>query len=309
MLIRRADGSRTVINFRERAPLAARPDMYLDPSGAVRREASLQRLSGGRGARHGDGARHGAAEIWKAGPRQGHGAGDRAGARRVRPRRAGCRDHRLACRASRARQGGGAHFSAPGRHRRYQAGDRLVQPDLAATLALIAEQGPEAFYRGPIAAAVAAAAAAHGGILTKEDFADYTVAEAAPVCCVYRGYLVYSAPPPSAGGTVSVRDAASPRRLGSGDARLPHAADDLSDGRDDAPRLYRPQYRVRRPGFRARPGSAPAVARIRRRDPRRDRSATNGRPRRPGSVPAPRRTKRPRRRIIRSSISTETPSR
>ena len=115
MLIRRADDSRTVIDFRERAPLAARPDMYLDPSGAVRPEASLQRLSGGRGARHGDGARHGAAEIRKAGPRQGDGAGDRAGARRVRPRRGGCRDHRLARRASRARQGGGAHFSAPGR--------------------------------------------------------------------------------------------------------------------------------------------------------------------------------------------------
>ena len=41
MLIRRADGSRTVINFRETAPRAARPDMYLDPAGAVRPEASL----------------------------------------------------------------------------------------------------------------------------------------------------------------------------------------------------------------------------------------------------------------------------
>ena len=44
-----------------------------------------------------------------------------------------------------------------------RAGDRLVQNDLAATLALVAEKGPDAFYNGPIAAAVAAAAAAHGG--------------------------------------------------------------------------------------------------------------------------------------------------
>jgi gamma-glutamyltranspeptidase/glutathione hydrolase len=84
----------------------------------------------------------------------------------------------------------------------YRPGDRLVQPDLAATLALIAEQGPDAFYRGPIAHAVAAASATQGGILTDEDFAAYTVTEAAPVGCAYRGYTILSAPPPSAGGTI-----------------------------------------------------------------------------------------------------------
>jgi gamma-glutamyltranspeptidase/glutathione hydrolase len=84
----------------------------------------------------------------------------------------------------------------------YRPGDRLVQPDLAATLALIAEQGPDAFYRGPVAAAVASAAAAHGGVLTARDFAEYTVAGAAPIGCTYRGYRILSAPPPSAGGTV-----------------------------------------------------------------------------------------------------------
>src|SRR5260370_10877023 len=60
---------------------------------------------------------------------------------------------------------------------RYRAGDRLVQVDLAATLALIAEQGPDAFYRGPIATAVTAASAAHGGMLTGDDFADYRIKE------------------------------------------------------------------------------------------------------------------------------------
>src|SRR5205085_6498338 len=44
----------------------------------------------------------------------------------------------------------------------YRAGDRLVQPDLAKTLALIAEGGPDAFYRGPIAAAVGTASKAQG---------------------------------------------------------------------------------------------------------------------------------------------------
>src|SRR6267154_6818611 len=53
----------------------------------------------------------------------------------------------------------------------HPAGDRLVQPDLANTLALIAEGGPDAFYRGPIAAGIAAASRAHDGALTAADFA------------------------------------------------------------------------------------------------------------------------------------------
>src|SRR5438067_11333137 len=63
----------------------------------------------------------------------------------------------------------------------HRAGDRLVQPDLAKTLTLIAEQGPDAFYRGPITAAVAAASAAHGGALTNADFGDYKIEETAPM--------------------------------------------------------------------------------------------------------------------------------
>ena len=191
----------------------------------------------------------------------------------------------------------------------YRAGDRLVQPDLAATLALIAEQGPDAFYRGPIAAAVAAAAAAHGGILTKEDFAALHVAEAAPVA-LRLSRLSWSirrrrrAPAARFCARCCMSWPAGIWRL----LGYRHAADDPSDGRDDAARLCRPQHRVRRPGFRARPAVAPAVARIRRRDPRRDRSRQGDR-RRPRSAPARRRTKRPRRRIIRSSMATATRSR
>ena len=80
-------------------------------------------------------------------------------------------------------------------------GHRLVQKDLAATLRLIAAKGSDPFYKGPIAEAVVAASEAHGGILSLEDFASYTVAETAPVRCSYRGYDIVSAPPPSSGGT------------------------------------------------------------------------------------------------------------
>jgi gamma-glutamyltranspeptidase/glutathione hydrolase len=83
-----------------------------------------------------------------------------------------------------------------------QPGDRLVQRNLAATLKLIRDGGPDAFYKGPIAAAVVAASQANGGILTKADFAGYTVSESAPITCQYRGYTLVSAPPPSSGGIV-----------------------------------------------------------------------------------------------------------
>jgi gamma-glutamyltranspeptidase / glutathione hydrolase len=84
---------------------------------------------------------------------------------------------------------------------RWEPGDRLVQTDLAATLELIAQQGPDAFYKGPVAAAVEQASTANGGILSTRDFAEYTVTEAPPLTCSYRGYLILSAPPPSSGGT------------------------------------------------------------------------------------------------------------
>ena len=83
----------------------------------------------------------------------------------------------------------------------FQPGDRLVQKDLATTLGLIARQGPAAFYKGPIAKAVERASKANGGILTAQDFANYTVTEGAPVTCSYRGYVLVSSPPPSSGGT------------------------------------------------------------------------------------------------------------
>jgi gamma-glutamyltranspeptidase/glutathione hydrolase len=83
----------------------------------------------------------------------------------------------------------------------WQSGQRFVQKDLARTLKLIADEGPDAFYKGGIADAIVAASSANGGRLAKKDFADYRVAETAPVTCSYRGHVLISAPPPSSGGT------------------------------------------------------------------------------------------------------------
>jgi gamma-glutamyltranspeptidase/glutathione hydrolase len=85
--------------------------------------------------------------------------------------------------------------------RPFVAGQRLVQKQLAQTLEQIAGGGTDAFYKGPIARAVVEASQGNGGILSQQDFADYTARWDKPIQCRYRGYTILSAPPPSSGGT------------------------------------------------------------------------------------------------------------
>ncbi len=87
--------------------------------------------------------------------------------------------------------------------RPWPEGHLLRQPDLAATLETIARDGPDAFYTGPIAAAISSAVAtafANPAVLTAEDLAAYQVTERPPLCGRYRGRRICSMGPPSAGG-------------------------------------------------------------------------------------------------------------
>ena len=86
----------------------------------------------------------------------------------------------------------------------WKAGDRLIQPDLAETLARIAKNGPDAFYTGPIAEQIVAEMKAGGGLITADDLASYKANERVPIHGTYRGYDVYAPPPPSSGGTCLV---------------------------------------------------------------------------------------------------------
>jgi gamma-glutamyltranspeptidase/glutathione hydrolase len=86
----------------------------------------------------------------------------------------------------------------------WQPGDRLVQPDLARTLRLIAEHGPDAFYNGPIADQIAVEMKSGGGLITKNDLEHYTARERRPIHGTYRGYDIYGPPPPSSGGIAVV---------------------------------------------------------------------------------------------------------
>jgi gamma-glutamyltranspeptidase/glutathione hydrolase len=205
MLIHRAPqnpqgGGDVFVNFRETAPATATPGMYLDPAGNPIREASLY---GYRAA---------------AVPGTVRGL-DLALARYGRLKR----DAVMAPAIALARGGfvlgeadaaiiahSAAHLAADPEAARlflhadgspYKPGERLTQPELAATLERIAAEGPDGFYRGPVAAALAAAAAAHNGLLTEADLAASTASELPPLGCAYRGYAVVSAPPPSSGGT------------------------------------------------------------------------------------------------------------
>jgi len=82
----------------------------------------------------------------------------------------------------------------------FEPGDILRQPDLAASLRLIAEQGPGALYRGPLGEKIVAAVVAAGGVMSMDDLAAYEAKVRAPVTGTYRGYEIVSMPPPSSGG-------------------------------------------------------------------------------------------------------------
>lgn len=79
-------------------------------------------------------------------------------------------------------------------------GDRLLQFDLADTLKLIAEHGPAGFYEGRTAKKLVRAIQAAGGIITEDDLKNYRAIIRQPVRGTYRGYEIVSMPPPSSGG-------------------------------------------------------------------------------------------------------------
>jgi gamma-glutamyltranspeptidase/glutathione hydrolase len=81
-----------------------------------------------------------------------------------------------------------------------QEGDRLIQYDLADTLRKIASEGPRGFYEGPTATRIAEAIKKAGGIMTKDDLQHYQAVERPVVRGNYRGYDIVSMPPPSSGG-------------------------------------------------------------------------------------------------------------
>ena len=199
---RAADGSAAAYDFRETAPAAASPDMFLSEGAydAVRHHDSHVAV----------GVPGSVAGLYRAWSDQGR----LPWRRLVDPAVALARDGFVLTHARAASlaavlprmvryPASVAVFSNDGAP--YAAGDRFRQPDLAATLERIAADGPAGFYRGRTAALVAREMEAHGGLITEADLAAYEPRVREPIRGAYRGYEVVSMPPPSSGGVTLVQ--------------------------------------------------------------------------------------------------------
>jgi gamma-glutamyltranspeptidase/glutathione hydrolase len=82
-------------------------------------------------------------------------------------------------------------------------GTQFVQPELAATLQLLADSGPEPFYRGSIADLIVQEMERGGGVITKQDLAAYSPKWRDPIRITYRGYTIYTMPPSGGGVTLA----------------------------------------------------------------------------------------------------------
>jgi gamma-glutamyltranspeptidase / glutathione hydrolase len=204
MVIRFADGRETTIDYRETAPGAAHRDMFLDEAGAAVAERSrIGPLAAGV-----PGSVAGLAFALER-------YGSRPLSTLLAPAIALARDGiDVSWALSDSLQGARARLSRfPASAAAYlrpdgsapAAGDRLVQPDLARTLSLIADRGADAFYRGPIATLIADEMRRTGGLISEADLAAYRPIERPPVAGTYRGLRVISMGPPSSGGIALIQ--------------------------------------------------------------------------------------------------------
>lgn len=200
MLIHLADDNRqTLVDYRERAPAAAKPDMYLDEQGELdRRLEYFSHLSAGvpgtvAGMLY-------ALENYGSMSREEVLAPAIALARDGLPVSFGL-FFEVSTSAERLRMNPAAleiFFRDDGSQ--YAIGEVWRQPDLAWTLEQIRRDGNIGFYGGEVARRIAADMEAGGGLITTEDLANYEVVERSPVRGTYKDFEVVAAPPPSSGG-------------------------------------------------------------------------------------------------------------
>jgi gamma-glutamyltranspeptidase/glutathione hydrolase len=108
-----------------------------------------------------------------------------------------------------------------------EAGEILKQPDLAETLRRIRDEGPAGFYEGKTAELIEREMQTHGGLIDREDLKAYRVAKREPIRGTYRGYDLVGMPPPSSGGisivaALNVLEGYDLKELGPGSAATLH---------------------------------------------------------------------------------------
>jgi gamma-glutamyltranspeptidase / glutathione hydrolase len=196
IVYRDTTGRVRALDYREMAPGRASRDMYLDSTGHMTEASLTGHLASGV-----PGSVAGMYEAWKSHGRlpwnqvlapaillaEGHVIDA------YRSRSIEAEAERLAKFPASSRQ-----FLVNGRAP--AAGTTFRQPDLARTLRLIADSGPDVFYRGQISDSIVAEMRRGQGLITKSDLKGYRAKWRTPVQVTYRGYTVYSMPPSSSGG-------------------------------------------------------------------------------------------------------------
>ncbi|MGH9328653.1 MAG: gamma-glutamyltransferase [Terriglobia bacterium] len=218
MLIRMANGQAVMVDYREEAPGAASPNMYLDAKGnVIPGRSTVGALSSGVPgtvaglalaeknygklglARVMAPAIHLAQKGFPVSYWLGHSLRDHAGLLSKFPnsRRIYLRDGQY-----------------------YQPGDIFKQPELAGTLSEIARHGARAFYEGAIAEDIVHTEERLGGIITLKDLAHYRAKFRKPLEGHFRGYTILSVPPPSSGGValIEMLNILDPMNLGEPDS-------------------------------------------------------------------------------------------
>src|SRR5436309_4251721 len=193
---RTAGGEVTALDYREAAPAAATHDMFVDSAGNPTKKSEVGHLASGV-----PGSVAGLYEAWKK-------YGSLPWATVIAPAlrlaqvhvidtsrsREIASDRPLLAQFPASRAQFLVHDSAP------PPGTMWRQPDLARTLQLISDSGPDVFYRGQIADLIVAEMQRGGGLITKDDLRNYRAKWRTPVRLSYRGHTIYSMPPPSSGG-------------------------------------------------------------------------------------------------------------
>ena len=188
------NGKPYFMDYRERAPLAATKDMYLDKDGNVIKGMSLvgMRAVGVPGTVEG---------MWEVQKRFGKLSWKQVLAPAIHYARDGFEvSEQLQQRRDASAKDFGDQTNFGQYFGQLKAGEIFKQPQLAATLTRIANQGVKGFYEGKTAQLIAASMKAHGGLITQQDLHDYRAVWRQPVEADWNGYRVITAPPPSSGG-------------------------------------------------------------------------------------------------------------
>lgn len=201
MLIQK-DGQGDFIDYRETAPIAAYRDMYLDDKGNVVANKSIYGI-------HASGVPGSVAGMWLA--HQKHGTLDWKTLVEpavklaeqgfiVHPKLASSIERYIARMAKKDVTINFADYFASAK-----ANQNFKQPELAATLKRIREQGKAGFYEGETAKIIADFMAEHGGIITQADLKAYQAKSRTPMKAAWNGYQVLTSPPPSSGGIAIIQ--------------------------------------------------------------------------------------------------------